>query len=61
MKMNETEKDYFLLMRRKKKISQHEIATHLGITQAYISYFETNTKPMSQHYVEQYKKYILEK
>ncbi|MFS0776057.1 helix-turn-helix transcriptional regulator [Neobacillus sp. 3P2-tot-E-2] len=59
--MNETEKDFFLLMRKKKKIRQYEIADYIGVSQAWVSYFETNTKEMASHYVEKYKKYILEK
>ncbi|WML44062.1 helix-turn-helix transcriptional regulator [Neobacillus sp. PS3-40] len=59
--MNETEKDFYLLMRRKKKISQNELGDHLEVTQAYISMFETNAKQLPQHYIDKYKKYILDK
>lgn len=59
--MSETEKDFYMLMRKKKKIRQHEIAEHMGITQAYISMFETNVKQMPEHHIEKYKSYILGK
>lgn len=59
--MNETEKGYFFLMRKKKKIRQQEIADHLGLTQAYISMFETGVKEFPKKHVEKYKQYILEK
>ncbi|MEH6957750.1 helix-turn-helix domain-containing protein [Neobacillus drentensis] len=59
--MNETEKDFFLLMRRKKKISQNEMALVLGVSQGYVSMLENGTRELAQHYVDKYKKYILDK
>lgn len=59
--MNQTEKDFFLLMRRKKNIKQKELADHLGVSQTLISMYETNFKEMTKQHVEKYKKYILEK
>lgn len=59
--MNQTEKDFFLLMRRKKKIKQQELADHLEVSQTLISMYETNEKEIAKHHVERYKKYILEK
>jgi transcriptional regulator with XRE-family HTH domain len=59
--MNQTEKDFYLLMRRSKKINQKELADHLGVSQTLISMFETNFKEMTKHHIEKYKKYILDK
>ncbi|MFP5111853.1 helix-turn-helix domain-containing protein [Bacillaceae bacterium C204] len=59
--MNESERDLFMLMRRKKKISQNDLSKVLECSQTYVSFLETGTREVAQHYVDKYKKYILEK
>ncbi|WP_286231287.1 helix-turn-helix domain-containing protein [Neobacillus mesonae] len=59
--MNETERDFLMVMRRKKKISQRTLAQALGISQTLVSFIENGTREVDKNYIDQYKKYILEK
>lgn len=50
--------DEYLIKRRKKKISQSEIAKVIGVTQSMISRFETGDCSMSDSKIKRYREYI---
>lgn len=56
-----TEKEYYFLLRRKKKISQKEISQEIGVTQSLISRYETGDCEMSEQKIERYRSYIDQK
>ncbi|MEC1720605.1 helix-turn-helix domain-containing protein [Schinkia azotoformans] len=51
-------RDEYLIKRRKKKISQSEIAKVTGVTQSMISRFETGDCSMSNEKIKRYRDYI---
>ncbi|MED4374312.1 helix-turn-helix transcriptional regulator [Schinkia azotoformans] len=51
-------RDEYLIKRRKKKISQSEIAKIIGVTQSMISRFETGDCSMSDKKINRYREYI---
>lgn len=50
--------DVYLIKRRKKKISQSEIAKVVGVTQSMISRFETGDCEMSEQKINRYREFI---
>lgn len=59
--MNEiefTEKEKLLMLRKRKGISQGQLASHLSVTQAYISIFENNHYEFNDKLYTHYKNYI---
>ncbi|MFB5281921.1 MULTISPECIES: helix-turn-helix domain-containing protein [Peribacillus] len=55
------DREMWLLKRRRKHITQKEIAEYLQVTQSMISHFEKANRDLSQEKIELYKKYIIEK
>lgn len=55
------EKEIYLIKRRRKKISQWDLAKELNCSQSLISRYEKNECEMSKDKIERYKKYIDEK
>lgn len=59
--MNEiefTEKEKLIMLRKRKRISQGMVASHLKVTQAYISIFENNHYEFNDKLYTHYKNYI---
>ncbi|MGF9975323.1 helix-turn-helix domain-containing protein [Viridibacillus arvi] len=56
--MNVEEKDYYLIMRKRKKITQIQVAQGMGISQAFVSYFECNKWIFTDEQFKKYKVYI---
>ncbi|RIJ65314.1 helix-turn-helix transcriptional regulator [Rummeliibacillus sp. POC4] len=59
--MNEiefTEKEKLIMLRKRKRISQGQVACHLGVTQAYVSIFETGKYEFNDKLYTHYKNYI---
>lgn len=52
------EKDLYLIKRRKKGVSQSELAKELNCSQSLISRYEKSECMMSDEKIRQYKKYI---
>ena len=59
--MNIKLRDEYLLKRRKKKISQKELAEYLNCSQSLLSRYERGECSMSKEKVELYRCYINEK
>lgn len=55
------EKELYLILRRRKKISQMELALFLNCSQSLISRYEKDECTMSDDKVKRYKQYIDEK
>lgn len=55
------EKEIYLILRRRKSISQWDLATELNCSQSLISRYEKNECEMSKDKVERYKRIIDEK
>lgn len=53
------ERDLLKIMRKKKKITQFDVANEMGITQAEVSYLENRQKAFSDERYEQYKNFII--
>lgn len=53
------EKDLLKIMRKKKKITQYDIAKELGVAQAEVSYLENDQKKFSNGQYEKYKDFIV--
>ena len=51
-------RDEYLIKRRKKKISQSEIAKVIGASQSLVSRFETGDCEMSEQKIKRYREYI---
>lgn len=56
--MKFTEKEQLIMLRKRKKISQGQIAQALNITQAYVSLFENNHYEFNDKLYSRYKNYI---
>lgn len=57
MQVEMTKKDYYIWLRKKKKISMQEIADHLGISKVAVHYYETGqTKEFSK--LQEYQEFI---
>ena len=52
------EKEIYFILRRRKNISQGEIATYLNCSQALISRWERNDTTMCKEKIGLYKEYI---
>lgn len=52
------ERELYLILRRRKKISQIELAKVLNCSQSLISRFEKNECEMSDDKIKRYKQYI---
>lgn len=52
------DKEYYYILRRRKRISQGQIAKYLCCSQSLISRYELGDCSMSQEKIEKYKKYI---
>lgn len=55
------EKEFYLILRRRKKISQNELAKVLNCSQSLVSRFEKDDCTMSKDKINRYKQYIDEK
>ena len=53
---NEIEK--LIMLRKRKRISQGKVASHLGVTQAYVSIFENGIYNWNDRLYSLYKDYI---
>lgn len=53
-----TEKEKLIMLRKRKGISQGQVASHLGVTQAFISIIENNHYEPSDKLYSRYKNYI---
>lgn len=58
--MKFTEKEQLIMLRKRKKISQGQIAQALNITQAYVSLFENDKCDFNHQLFYKYKAYIVE-
>ncbi|WP_146553428.1 helix-turn-helix transcriptional regulator [Rummeliibacillus sp. SL167] len=56
--MKFTEKEQLIMLRKRKKIPQGEVASHLEVTQAYISIFENDHYKWNDKLYSRYKNYI---
>lgn len=56
-----TEKVYYFLLRRKKKITHTELAKYIGCSQSFISRYERGNSDMSKIKIEKYRSYIDQK
>lgn len=56
-----TEKEEYLLIRRRKGISQEKLAKHLKCSQSLISRYEKGTSGMSDTKIKKYREYISNK
>ena len=52
------ERELYLILRRRKKISQIELAKVLNCSQSLISRYEKNECEMSEDKIKRYKQYI---
>ncbi|PAQ14981.1 transcriptional regulator [Bacillaceae bacterium SAOS 7] len=52
------EREHYLLKRRRKKITQKELSIAIGVSQAFISQYESGKKDMSEAKEIKYQKYI---
>lgn len=52
------ERELYLILRRRKRISQIELAKVLNCSQSLISRFEKNECEMSEDKIKKYKQYI---
>lgn len=52
------ERELYLILRRRKKISQNELAKVLNCSQSLISRYEKNECEMSEDKIKRYKQYI---
>lgn len=53
-----TEKEKLIMLRKRKRISQGQVASHLKVTQAYISIFENNHYEFNEELYSRYKTFI---
>lgn len=53
-----TEKEKLIMLRKRKHISQGQVACHLGVTQAYISIFENDHYKWNDNMFTRYKTFI---
>lgn len=53
-----TEKEKLIMLRKRKHISQGQLANHLGVTQAYVSIFENDHYEFNDKLYSHYKNYI---
>ena len=56
-----TEKELYIIKRKRKGITTIELAQHIGCSQSLISRYENNKRKMSEQKVRAYKSYIEEK
>lgn len=54
-----TENEKLIILRKRKNISQQEVAKKLMVSQAYISMFENGKENMREDLLEKYKQYII--
>lgn len=54
-----TENEKLIILRKRKNISQLEVAKKLMVSQAYISMFENGKEIMREDLLEKYKQYII--
>ncbi|MGE7219643.1 helix-turn-helix domain-containing protein [Priestia koreensis] len=55
---NMTDREHYLLKRRKLKIRMNELAAYVGCSQSLISKFETGKCEMSDDKIRRYRDYI---
>lgn len=55
------EKEYYLILRRRKGIGQVELAQILNCSQSLVSRYEKGECEMSNYKIQRYKKYINKK
>lgn len=53
-----TEKEYYIIKRKRKGITHIELSQHLGVSQSYISKYENNKRVFSRELERKYRKYI---
>lgn len=53
-----TEKEMLLILRRRKNISQQQVAKGINVTQAYVSNFENNNLTWHDPLFSRYKEFI---
>ncbi|WP_079516707.1 helix-turn-helix domain-containing protein [Rossellomorea marisflavi] len=56
-----TKKEYYFLLRRKKKITHTELAKYIGCSQSLISRYERGNSDMSNIKIDKYRSYIDQK
>ncbi|WP_428832261.1 helix-turn-helix domain-containing protein [Caldifermentibacillus hisashii] len=53
-----SDKEYFIILRKRKKITHMELAKYLKISQSYISLYENSKRVFSKQLEQKYREYI---
>lgn len=53
-----SDKEYYIILRKRKKITHVELAKQLNISQSYISLYENGKRAFSKYLEQKYREYI---
>lgn len=54
-------KEYYIILRKRKKITHNELAKYLKISQSYISLYENSKRAFPKQLEQKYREYIKNK